>query len=350
MRIGAKTIVDFIINNIENHPTDVVTLTAKHFEITPQAVLLHIRKMIADGIVSFTGNTRARRYKLVDTRFLYTYQISDKLSEDRVWTSDIFKHFSSFADNVRHIWDYAFSEIFNNAIEHSRGTTINVVILQNAASTTMMILDDGIGIFKNIQTKFNLLNEHEAILELAKGKLTTNVKNHSGQGIFFTSRAVDKFIIESHGIFFVHDDTDGDKPDILLDSIKNAPNHEGTLVFMRFSNNSNRILSKVFDDYSVCDYGFDKTVIPIELAQYGNEFLVSRSQARRVLSRVQLFKQVIFNFSNVPSIGQSFADEIFRVFANAHPDIKIQYTNANKEVENMILRAKTLNIENTENS
>ncbi len=346
MRVGSKVITDFIIHNVEQHPTDVVAFTAKYFEITPQAVSLHIRKMVSDGVLSVTGKTRARKYKLVNKRSLYRYQISDKLSEDRVWSSDISKHFSAFADNVRHIWDYAFSEIFNNAIEHSRGTTISVVILQNLASTSMLILDNGIGIFKNIQTKFGLVNEHEAILELAKGKLTTNAKTHSGQGIFFTSRAVDRFVIESHGIFFVHDDTNGGGPDMLLDSIVDAPNHDGTAVLMHLKNNSDRILSQVFDDYSVDDYGFDKTVIPIELARYGNEFLVSRSQARRVLSRVQLFKHVIFDFANVPQIGQAFADEIFRVFANTHPDIKMQYVNANTLVENMILRAQTSNIEN----
>ncbi|MBQ6736167.1 MAG: DUF4325 domain-containing protein [Alphaproteobacteria bacterium] len=347
MRIGTKTITDFIVNNVEQHPADIAGFTAKHFDITPQAVLLHIKNMIKDGVLSATGQTRARKYKLVDKRILYKYQISNKLSEDRVWSLDISRHFSTFADNVRHIWDYAFSEIFNNAIEHSRGTTINVVISQNAASTSMLILDNGIGIFKNIQTRFNLLNEHEAILELAKGKLTTNAKNHSGQGIFFTSRAVDRFVIESHGILFVHDDTNGTMPDILLDSINDAPNHKGTAVFMHLKNNSNRILAKVFDDYSVDDYGFDKTVIPIKLAQYGNEFLVSRSQARRVLSRVQLFKHVVFDFANVAQIGQAFADEIFRVFANAHPDIKMQYANANPEVKNMILRAKNSNIDNS---
>ncbi len=346
MRIGTKIITDFIVNNIEQHPADIARFTAEHFKITPQAVLLHIRKMVTDGIVSVTGNTRARKYKLVDKHYLYEYKITDSLSEDRVWNLDISKHFSMLADNVMHIWDYAFSEMFNNAIEHSHGTQIQVVIFQNVLSTAMLIVDDGIGIFKNIQTKFGLMNENEAILELSKGKLTTNPKNHSGQGIFFTSRAVDRFIIESRGIVFVHDDADGEAADVLFDSINDGKNHDGTAVFMRLNNNSNRVLTKVFDDFSVDDCGFDKTIIPIKLAQYGNEFLVSRSQARRVLSRVQLFKNIVFDFANVPQIGQAFADEIFRVFINAHPHIKIEYINANKEVEKMIIRAQTSNIEN----
>jgi len=54
--------------------------------------------------------------------------------------------------------------------------------------------------------------------------------------------------------------------------------------------------------------------VPVKLAQYGNDKLVSRSQAKRLLARVELFKVVMLDFTNVPTIGQAFADEIFRVF------------------------------------
>jgi hypothetical protein len=50
--------------------------------------------------------------------------------------------------------------------------------------------------------------------------------------------------------------------------------------------------------------------------------LISRSQAKRVLARVELFRTVLFDFSRVSSIGQAFADEMFRVFAHTHPGIE----------------------------
>jgi hypothetical protein len=59
-----------------------------------------------------------------------------------------------------------------------------------------------------------------------------------------------------------------------------------------------------------------------------------------VLARVDLFKTVIFNFEGVPTIGQAFADEIFRVFARAHPDIEIRWSRANSEVKRIIESAK----------
>ena len=88
------------------------------------------------------------------------------------------------------------------------------------------------------------------------------------------------------------------------------------------------------------DDGFNKTVVPVKLAQYGNDKLISRSEAKRLLERVELFKIVIFDFSNVDSIGQAFADEIFRVFALQHPEIELTFMHVNREVKQMIDRAK----------
>jgi len=61
-----------------------------------------------------------------------------------------------------------------------------------------------------------------------------------------------------------------------------------------------------------------------------------------VLNRVELFKTVIFNFEGVPTIGQAFADEIFRVFTNTHPQIEVVVIHANSEVKRMIAAAKAV--------
>ena len=56
---------------------------------------------------------------------------------------------------------------------------------------------------------------------------------------------------------------------------------------------------------------FNKTVVPVRLAQYGNDQLISRSQAKRVLARIDLFSTVLLDFEGVPAIGRAFADEVF---------------------------------------
>jgi len=67
--------------------------------------------------------------------------------------------------------------------------------------------------------------------------------------------------------------------------------------------------------------------------------LVSRSQARRILSGLELLKEVTLDFKNIEYIGQAFADEIFRVFKNRNPEILLKTVNLNGEVQNMINRA-----------
>ena len=146
----------------------------------------------------------------------------------------------------------------------------------------------------------------------------------------------DKFDILSGGVFFTHQF--GDENDWILEREKFQT---GTSVWMEMNNHTARTTKKIFDHYSSGDdYGFNKTVVPVKLAQYGNDKLISRSQAKRVLARVELFKIVIFSFEGVESIGQAFADEIFRVFAQRHPEIELLTMKANSEVKRMIERAK----------
>jgi hypothetical protein len=63
---------------------------------------------------------------------------------------------------------------------------------------------------------------------------------------------------------------------------------------------------------------------------------IARSQARRLLSRFEQFKEVSLDFEDVEFIGQGFADEVFRVFATAHPGVTLRPVNANEHVAKMI--------------
>lgn len=180
-------------------------------------------------------------------------------------------------------------------------------------------------------------DERHAVLELAKGKLTTDPENHSGQGIFFTSRMFDKFAILSGSVYFSHEFNKVE--DWILEGDKSQ---YGTSVLMKLNNNTSRTSKQIFDHFSSGDdYAFTKTVVPVRLAQYGDERLVSRSQAKRLLSGVDKFKVVVFDFSGVEAIGQAFSDEVFRVFRNQHPEIELMSLNATKDVEQMIRRAKS---------
>ena len=53
----------------------------------------------------------------------------------------------------------------------------------------------------------------------------------------------------------------------------------------------------------------------------------------------------MLDFKGIKTIGQAFADEIFRVFAREHPGVKLMPCNANNEVAKMIHRARTENVQ-----
>lgn len=80
-------------------------------------------------------------------------------------------------------------------------------------------------------------------------------------------------------------------------------------------------------------------VVPVRLARIGDEHLISRSQAKCLLQRVDRFRRVVLDFTGVALIGQGFADEVFRVFANAHPEVELSAVNAEPDVRAMIARA-----------
>ena len=333
-----EDICRFIVDRVSQHPSDIAKVAGSHFSISRQAVNKHLQRLVAEGSLQREGQTRNRIYKLAPLAdWGKSYDLNSELEEHLVWTDDIRRALGNLPENVMNIWNHGFTEMFNNAIDHSAGRTVTVHIRKTAASTEMIVSDDGVGIFKKIQREKNLLDERHALLELSKGKLTTDPKRHSGEGIFFTSRMFDEFQILSGGTYFSH--KLGEAADWLSQRVQ--PEDAGTAVFMILPNHTSRTTRKVFEQFtSGDDVGFTKTVVPVRLAQYGQDLLISRSQAKRVLARVELFKTVLFDFKEVESIGQAFADEVFRVFANEHPDIELHAIRANSAVKRMIAHVK----------
>jgi anti-sigma regulatory factor (Ser/Thr protein kinase) len=328
----------FILDNVEHHPKDVVALTCHAFDISRQAANKHIKRLVEQKAILARGSTRSRHYVLHPlVKWEHIYPLDGKLAEDVVWRRHISEFVYDLPGNVIDIWQYGFTEILNNAIDHSSGKQVYIQVTKTAASTEIVIFDDGEGIFKKIQRELGLLDERHSVLELAKGKLTTDPDRHTGEGIFFSSRMFDGFTILSGNVYFSH------KHDEVEDWILERQRFQsGTGVFMALSNNTSRTSKQIFDSFtSDDDYGFTKTVVPVRLAQYGDDKLVSRSQAKRLLARVEKFKTVIFDFDEVDNIGQAFADEIFRVFKKQHPEMEFIHINAIKPVQQMISRALT---------
>jgi len=242
---------------------------------------------------------------------------------------------ATLSDNVRSIFDYAFSEMLNNAIEHSKSKKIAVEVKKQHNTLYFEIRDFGVGVFINIMKKHKLNSETEAMQDLLKGKTTTAPQAHSGEGIFFTSKVADSFTLESFGYLLT---IDNKIHDIFFGKSKRG-SKKGTSVRFLISLDSNKHLINIFKQFQTNKekMAFDKTEIQIKLYTMGTVH-ISRSQARRVSAGLDKFETIVLDFDKVPMIGQAFADEIFRVFRNKHPKKKIVAINMNEAVEFMIKR------------
>jgi anti-sigma regulatory factor (Ser/Thr protein kinase) len=323
----------YILENVEDHPNDITAVTSGQFGITRQAAHRHVTHLLELGLLTASGTTRNRVYipkPLADFSIQLPLQ---GLEEDKVWRSHVRPLLGSTPTNVIGICQYGFTEMVNNAIDHSEGTILTIQVKRTYKFIELRILDDGIGVFTKIQNELHLDDALHAILELSKGKLTTDSAHHTGEGIFFTSRMFDEFSMFSGRLFFAHMYAQ----DWLLEDKKEIYN--GTGVSLKISPKTSRTTQQVFEQYTTDeDHSFSKTNVPVFLAAYGDENLVSRSQARRLLARFERFREILLDFNNVDSIGQAFADEIFRVFQNEHPTIHLTPVNANQQVSQMITR------------
>ena len=319
------------MDSVLDHPKDLVTFTAEHFHLSRQAIHKHVQALVEEKILEGPDSTRGSYALAVLAKRTKHYETAD-LEEHKVWYDDFLPLLRDLPENARGLLQYGLSEMVNNAIDHSASATATVVMRRTAREIQLAVADEGVGIFAKIKAAFSLDDERHAMLELSKGKLTTDPKNHTGQGIFFTSRMVERFVIKSGLFVFIHDEDS----DVLFD-VGDTP-QPGTFVTMCLRLPTKRTVESVFNAYSAehDDYGFSRTTLFVKLAQYEGERLVSRSQAKRLLARMERFREVMLDFSGVETIGQAFADEIFRVFPSTHAGVSVTYRDATDAVRRMI--------------
>jgi anti-sigma regulatory factor (Ser/Thr protein kinase) len=322
--------------DVTEHPRDLSKLYCDRYAVSRVTANRFIQRLEQGGWLSRSGPSTHPVFSPGYRRRLSGLFPLSGLDENHLWEQS-FSRYVAVPSNVRNILHHGFTEMVNNAIDHSQGKSIFVFLDQTESRIALAVSDNGIGIFKKISDALQLADQRQAIFELSKGKLTTDPTRHSGEGIFFTSRMFDSFSIEANGLDFSHlESVDHD----WLEERKNTfP--DGTSVYMEISLGSTRTTSQIFEQYMNApeDYGFNKTVVPMKLAQYGDEQLVSRSQAKRLIARFDRFKVVVLDFEGVAEIGQAFADEMFRVYARAHPDVELVPMRYSEQIERMWLRA-----------
>lgn len=258
--------------------------------------------------------------------------------EDSMWRE--IQQYTDFVTNLsvqaEDIVQFAFTEILNNAIDHSKSGIAWVKVWIENDFVQFIIRDYGIGIFKSVMAKRHLGSETEAAQELMKGKLTTDPMRHSGEGIFWTSKIADRMSFRS---FQTELHIDNEKQDYAIGKMDDSI--FGTEVCFELNAQSEKSMHELFHGFS---YNHDKTLLDttkiyIKLYEDG-ETWISRSQAKKVLQGLEKFKKITFDFAGIDLIGQGFADEIFRVFQLAHPKIELEAINMGETVKLLVERAQ----------
>lgn len=305
-----------------------------------------LSEMCHDGTIVRVGKSRQSSYVLATSEAFATAKrginsfsggfLRAGLHEDFVF-SQVQKEtgiLDGIEENVLNILRWSVTEMINNAIEHSESEKVWVKMKRDEGVISFTVTDWGVGIFYKIRNSFGFPDEISAVQHLLKGKQTTDEKQHSGLGIFFTSKMLNRMSIESGEKEIIIDNNIGDV------FVKIVSPHVGTVISGAVKLNTDVSLKKVFDEFTNQDtFEFTKTKVLVKMYKLGRN-LISRSEARRMLFGLDKFESIILDFKDVETVGQGFADEVFRVWQNLHTNIKIEHENANEIVLAMIGLAK----------
>lgn len=335
-------IKDLIIKHVKKHGAVRVADIVEKTGLSRAYVHRFFKELKQENKIVLVGRTNLARYVLAGRNAsarkalsFRTTMANKNLEEDMV-LAQIKREtsiFESLKNNVSEIVEYAFTEMLNNAIEHSRSKKIVVEMRKGDGVVLFKVIDFGVGVFEDIKRKFKRADIFEAIELLLKGKQTTAPKTHTGEGIFFTSKAADKLVLHGSAKRLIFDNRIDDI------FVREAKKKNGTEVMFEIAADCKRKLPAIFKEYSNENFIFDKTRVTVKLFELKDTSYVSRSQARRLLFGLEKFQRIILDFKNVKAVGQGFADEVFRVWQRKYPNITIAYINCTDNVEFIIRRA-----------
>lgn len=328
---------DRILTFLVERPSATGRQLREHLGVSRQALSAQLRPLVAAGKVVRSGTSRGASYSLPRAGHRITLRRVLKLTGlDEAATYEMFATSLNLAvelaDHVEAIVRYAFTEMLNNAIDHSGAEICNAEMEVDDVGVSFRVRDRGAGVFATIARKLRLEDEHAAMVELIKGRTTTMPEAHTGEGLFFTARVASRFLLRSHRIEL---EWDRRRDDVFVRSRRQLA---GTDVHFWVSRGARQRLEAVFAEFAPpeFDYEFLRTEVHVKLLQRA---YVSRSEAKRLLTNLQRFRRIELDFRDVESVGQGFADEVFRVFASRHPEIRFGVRNASPAVVAMLRHA-----------
>lgn len=306
---------------------------ARRTGLTRQALHAHIGAELAAGFLVREGQGRSTRYRSAERGPFTRRHATEGLDESSVWLelrAELAMRLPERGEETDAILSYVVTELVNNAIDHSRSPTVCLRAEFEDGSMDVTIEDTGIGAFESVRERLALEDHLHALQAISKGKTTTDPERHTGEGLFFSSKAVDHFELRANGLVWMVDNLLGDQ------AILEEEPRPGTLAHLSLATPPTRSLRALFESFTT-DLAFDRTRAVVRLFEHGTRF-VSRSEAKRLCADLERFREVELDFHGVQGVGQGFVDELFRVWATAHPDTRLVPTRMNDAVAFMLRR------------
>ncbi len=336
-RLDLNALTLWITAAATQHPGELAAVLMARTGASRAACAAALRKLVELNWLTRDGTKSKPAYRPGLLRQVVRRYPLNGLAEDLPWARD-FAPFFELPREVARMTQHAFGELLNNAIDHSEGSHATVSLRQTPGHVQLLVSDDGRGVFDKLQEAFDLGDPQLAMLELSKGKLTSQPARHSGRGLFFTARLADVFDLHANAAAFQRRDWETNSGSGSGWKPGRAMPRQGTSVYFGLALDTPRTLESVLNAHSAdgCSFGFDRTVVPLRLMASDRAGLESRAQARRVAHRLGQFHRAEVDFSGVPHIGHSFADELFRVLAPQHAAVEIVPVNMAPQVAAML--------------
>lgn len=317
------------------HSLDLADHVMERTGASRRATLAALRRLVESQWLTREGSARRPVYGPGRLRQVARSYTLHGLQEDLPWQRDFAPHFA-LPPHVARMIQHGFTELVNNAVDHSGGTSVTVSLRQTASHAQLLVSDDGCGVFEQICSRFAIADAQHAMLELSKGRLTSQPAAHTGRGLFFSSQLADVFDIHANKHAFQRRawDPAGWQPGRPLP-------REGSSIYMAITLDTTRTLDQVLGAWSLDGSGieFDRTTVSLRLLAGPGQVLDSRAQARRVVARLPMFRQAEISFDGIEEIGHGFADELFRVFGRAHPEVRLVPTGMTPRIAALVQSA-----------
>ncbi|QTN23882.1 DUF4325 domain-containing protein [Rhizobacter sp. AJA081-3] len=331
-RIALTAITPWVTAAALAHPHDLVSHLMQRLSVSRRTAVKTIARLVDTQWIIQQGTPRRPHHVPGLLRQVVQRYPLAGLDEALPWSRDFAPHFALPTPVIR-MAQHAFGELLNNAIDHSGGTNVTVSMRQTPAHLQMLVSDDGCGLFDKVAQSFQIVDPALAMLELSKGKLTSDPGRHTGRGLFFTSRIADVLDLHANDTAFQHRAWQRHR----WSRTTPAARH-GTSVFVAIALDTTRTLDAVLRECSHDGqgYAFERTVVPLQLLTAPGCALDSRAQARHAAQRLQQFRHAQLDFSGVTDIGHGFADELFRVFARSQPELALEPVNMSPGVRALV--------------